>query len=247
MAKQRIVNTKFWEDGYIVNLLPDEKLLFLYFLTSPLTNISGIYECPIKIMAVHTGFDKENLESILERFEGKIHYIDGWVYIRNFIKHQSLESKTIKRGIQIEMAKVPQKIKDEIEKIEKNYDDEGKKIRDKIIAEETPKDKAKRDANKQMEIEAEEEIKKSVLGIVGFYNEQINKRASLTKGAEAKIKCCLKEFTEDELLESIRRFSMDDWRMKNNRSMGIEWFFGGESKVDKWLQLEGDDMGVIKI
>jgi len=229
-----MVSTKFWEDGYIVNLLPDEKLLFLYFLTSPLTNISGIYECPIKIMAVHTGFDSENLEAMLTRFNGKIHYIDGWVYIRNFVKHQSSESSSVRRGIQIEMEKIPERIKKSIEEIEQSYDELG----NPQLFEITEKDAKKiEDKNKQDRRDAEK-IELSIQNIVSFYQEKINFRSSLTKGAKDKLKTRLKEFKEDKILDGIVRFSSDDWRMSHNKSNGLEWFFRSQGQVQKWIELE---------
>ena len=77
MAKQRMINTKIWSDNYFEELDPTEKLLFLYFLTNIYTNICGIYEIPLKIIAVETGIDKEMVKKILQRFESdkKIFYI----------------------------------------------------------------------------------------------------------------------------------------------------------------------------
>lgn len=241
--KNRYVNTKFWQDGYIVNLLPDEKLLFLYFLTSPLTNISGIYECPIKIMAMHTGFDSDNLEVIIKRFEGKIHYIDGWVYIRNFVKHQSLKSPSVKKGIEIELGNVPQKIKDKIQKIENTYDDEGNAKLFDVVKEETEEEKEKKKEAKKKA----DDIEKSINNIVSFYHERINARSSLTENAKHKLKLRLREFNEEEMLDGILRFSNNTWRMTNNKTMGMEWFFRSEGQVQKWVELEPDKKEVKKV
>ena len=108
MAKQRYVNTKIWRDAYVENLDPSEKLLFLYLLTNPDTNISGIYEIPLKIISVDIGFDKEMTKSILDRFEkdGKAKYSKGWVAIKNFMAHQTISPK-IKIGIETELKNAP--------------------------------------------------------------------------------------------------------------------------------------------
>ena len=97
-----MINTKFWVDGYISNLDPIEKLLYLYLLTNPSTNIAGIYEVPIKSIAVDTGIDKEMVLKIFKRFEKdqKIKYKDGWVVIKNFIKHQK-DNPKVKKGIEL--------------------------------------------------------------------------------------------------------------------------------------------------
>jgi len=116
MAKERMVNTKFWVDGFISNLDPIEKLLYLYLLTNPSTNIAGIYEIPIKNIAVDTGIDKEMVIKIFKRFEdeGKIKYKDGWLVIKNFIKHQKINPK-ITKGIEIIKETVPSWVIDYLE------------------------------------------------------------------------------------------------------------------------------------
>lgn len=118
MAKQRYINTKFWSDTFISELNALDKYLFLYFLTNEHTNISGIYEVPLKSISFETGIEIEALKKMLKRLHGKIEYVDGWVCIKNFQKNQSKESKTVQRGIEIEKARVPLDI---IKKIEHIY------------------------------------------------------------------------------------------------------------------------------
>ncbi len=115
MAKQRYVNTKFWSDNFISELNPLDRYLFLYFLTNEHTNISGIYELPLKTIAFETGIEIDMLKKMIKRLSGKVAYIDGWVCIKNFQKHQSAESLTVKRGIEIEMAKIPDNIRKKID------------------------------------------------------------------------------------------------------------------------------------
>jgi len=123
MAKQRVINTKFWNDNWIRKINPLDRYLFLYFLTNEHTNISGIYELPIMTMAFETGIDEKELErSMLLKLEPKVYYIDGWVYIRNFQKHQSTSSDKVQAGIKVEMSKIPKNIKQKIDTISKDID-----------------------------------------------------------------------------------------------------------------------------
>lgn len=115
MAKQRYVNTKFWSDNFISELNPLDRYLFLYFLTNEHTNIAGVYELPLKTIAFETGIEIDMLKKMIKRLCSKINYIDGWVCIKNFQKHQSVESLTVKKGIEIEMAKIPLEIRKKIE------------------------------------------------------------------------------------------------------------------------------------
>lgn len=115
MAKQRYVNSHFWDDTFVVGLDPIEKLLFLYFLTNPLTNIAGAYEVSIRRVAFDTGIDGEMVLKVLDRFEkaNKVIYRDGWVLILNFIKNQSLNPKIV-AGIEEAVKRCPNWIKDRL-------------------------------------------------------------------------------------------------------------------------------------
>lgn len=117
MAKTRMVNTRFWNDSFVVELNPLDRYLFLYLLTNEHTNIAGLYELPLKRMANETGIDVEMLPKMIQRLKGKIYYSDGWVGIKNFQKHQSTTSEKVQRGIEIEMDKIPTKIRDKMEKL----------------------------------------------------------------------------------------------------------------------------------
>lgn len=115
MAKNRIVNTRFWVDDYIGNLDPVEKLLFLYFLTNPATDISGVYEIPLKTVATDTGIEHQTVARILKRFsrDRKIFYQNGWVGIVNFAKHQ-LDNPSVQAGIKNGLNKAPKFILDKL-------------------------------------------------------------------------------------------------------------------------------------
>lgn len=114
MSKQRMIDTKFWDDNYASNLDPIEKLLFLYFLTNTSTNISGIYEIPLKKIAVETGIEKEMVSKILNRFteDKKIFYENGWICLKNFVKNQNQKSPKVQVGIKNELNLIPKDILD---------------------------------------------------------------------------------------------------------------------------------------
>lgn len=116
MSKNRYINTRFWDDGYITTLDPIEKLLFIYLLTNPLTEICGAYEIPLRRIAFDTGIDKDMVSKILDRFADadRVIYRDGWVLICNFIKHQNANSPTIKTGIEKGLSCCPDWIKDRL-------------------------------------------------------------------------------------------------------------------------------------
>ncbi len=112
MAKHRYINTHFWKDNYIINLDPTEKLVYLYLLTNPLTNIAGIYEINIKEIASDTGIIKEIIDTILKRFErdNKLKYCGGYIIIKNHLKHQDFKSPKLQSGIADIMNSLPGEI-----------------------------------------------------------------------------------------------------------------------------------------
>jgi len=101
MANTRVIKTKFWKDSYIVGLNLHERHLFLYLLTNPSTNISGIYEINVREIHFDTGITKNKIIQILDKFEKdrKIKYVDGWIAIKNWTKHQ-LENPSVGKGIE---------------------------------------------------------------------------------------------------------------------------------------------------
>lgn len=113
MAKQRYIDTHFWRDSFISSLDPSEKLAFIHLLTNPDTTLSGIYELNIRIMAVETGIDVEMCKKIIARFQEqkKVWYIDGWIIIVNFPRHQNFEGRDkIKKAIDSQLMNVPAQI-----------------------------------------------------------------------------------------------------------------------------------------
>lgn len=116
MAKQRFVNTRFWSDNFIVGLESIERYLFLYFLTNEHTNICGTYELPMRTMLYETGMGEKELKKALVALTEKIIYIDGWVHVKNFERHQVARgSEKVQKGVASAKKEVPADIWKKIE------------------------------------------------------------------------------------------------------------------------------------
>jgi hypothetical protein len=113
--KLRSVNTKFWDDPFIEELSPSEKLLFLYLLTNPLANLLGIYEITIKRICYDTGLNKETVSNGLKRFGTvrKAFYYENYIILPNWLKNQNL-NKNMKIAVTREFMLLPTYLKDSI-------------------------------------------------------------------------------------------------------------------------------------
>jgi hypothetical protein len=102
MGTQRYISTSFYDDRWIQSLDPAEKFIYLYLLTNPLTNIAGVYKIEDRRISFDTGYTKEVVGSILEKFEkaGKVYRMDEYIVIPSWPKHQKWEkAPKIKQGI----------------------------------------------------------------------------------------------------------------------------------------------------
>ncbi len=101
MSKLRSVSTGFWSDPFIEDLTPSEKLLFLYLITNEKTNMLGIYEASLKKISFETGLNKDVVLNGLKAFEsiGKVRYVDNYVIIVNYMKHQNFNTNMKKYEI----------------------------------------------------------------------------------------------------------------------------------------------------
>ena len=94
MGKLRSVDTNFWEDPWVEELTPKDKLLFLYLLTNTKTNMLGIYEVSISKISFETGLTKDEVRKGFEGFERvrKAFYISNHVVLSNFVKNQKMNA-----------------------------------------------------------------------------------------------------------------------------------------------------------
>lgn len=107
MSKKRYIDSHFWSDTWVDTLTRDEKFFFLYLLTNNKTNIAGVYEIPVKMMAFESEFTKVEIVAMFERMKAKIRYIDGWVVMRNGVKNQNYKNEKIRRGIELVFEQCP--------------------------------------------------------------------------------------------------------------------------------------------
>lgn len=89
--KTRIVETKFWKDSYVSELTPNEKLLYLFFLTTEKVNIIHCYEITEREIAFDTGIDTSIIRATKKKLEkdGKLAFFKDYVCLINAYKYES--------------------------------------------------------------------------------------------------------------------------------------------------------------
>jgi len=70
MALYRTISLSFWTDPKIADeFTPEDRYFYLYLFTNTHTNLAGCYEVSIRQMVNETGYSKDTIERLLNRFK----------------------------------------------------------------------------------------------------------------------------------------------------------------------------------
>lgn len=87
----RTIDTAAWDDPWVAELEPLDKLLFFYLMTNRRTTACGVFEITVKAIAFETGMSQNQIKAGLQRLHPKVvwwpHHQAVWVV--NFYRHQS--------------------------------------------------------------------------------------------------------------------------------------------------------------
>lgn len=106
MAIYRNVQLSFWTDNKIEDdFTPEDKYFYLYLMTNPQTNICGCYEYSYSQMARHTGYNKDTIIRLLDRFQNfhKVIQYDAKtkeVLLLNWYKYNWSKSEKTLSGVE---------------------------------------------------------------------------------------------------------------------------------------------------
>lgn len=106
MAVYRSVHLSFWTDNKVEDdFTPEDKYFYIYLLTNPQTNICGCYEISYSQMTRNTGYNKDSIIRLLERFEN-VHKIIKFdkntkeILILNWYKYNWSKSEKTLTGVE---------------------------------------------------------------------------------------------------------------------------------------------------
>ena len=130
MAIYRTIRISFWTDPKVIDdFTPEDKYFYLYLMTNPKTNLCGCYEISIRQMAYDTGYSKETIERLIQRFE-EYHKVIKYakatkeIFVLNWHKYNWTSSDKFKKALGYDIEKVKCKTyKDELIALYNSFDD----------------------------------------------------------------------------------------------------------------------------
>lgn len=110
MAKYRYVYCEFWTDPDVLEFTPEEKNFYLYILTNPHTSQCGIFEISVKQMEFETGYNRDTIQKLINRFEEydkiKYNFETKEMAIKNWPKYNGTKSPKVQKCIDEELKKI---------------------------------------------------------------------------------------------------------------------------------------------
>jgi hypothetical protein len=91
--KQRLFTTTFWRGDFVGSLDRDTRHFYIYLITSPESNISGIYKSSYRLFEFDDGWTKDEADHHFKILSeaGKAFFFDGWVIIPKLVEHHQWE------------------------------------------------------------------------------------------------------------------------------------------------------------
>jgi len=113
MAVFRQIQTSFWQDDFVLSLTPEEKYFYIYLFTNSKTKQCGIYELPLQVASLDTGYNRETIIKLIQKFIefGKIAY--DWetkeLAIKNWMKYNPTNNPKVEACVTKELSQIKNK------------------------------------------------------------------------------------------------------------------------------------------
>lgn len=108
--RYRQMETRFWNDPYILRLKALEKLLFNYLIMNDFIGLTGIYELPDMTICYTLGVTLAELTKMKNKFtaDNKFIFYKEWVYVVNYHKYNQFScAKSILGAFVKEFNRIP--------------------------------------------------------------------------------------------------------------------------------------------
>lgn len=218
------VATRFWTDEKIINMDPETKVLYLYCLSSPHSNMAGFYRLPKAYIQADLGLTKEQLDKgfnkLLDR--GLIKYCErtSIILITNYFKYNTIQNKNQAKGAASRTSELPKNslVEDYIKAV-KAYAGNYKEVLMKGLPKEFIQGFGNTDSDTESdtdtESESESESDKEELNFENFFEKNVDKfepfLQTMTKGVV--LHACKISIKKDKPMAYCQTV-LKDWRNK---------------------------------
>mgnify|MGYP001813570995 FL=1 len=100
MAEYRQIHNQIWKDSWFLELESDRKLLFIYLFSNERSELSGVYELPMAVIAFETNLPVKTIKESLQYFEacGKVAYDfeTSYVWVYKLLHYNARNTGSIK-------------------------------------------------------------------------------------------------------------------------------------------------------
>mgnify|MGYP005960166149 FL=1 len=237
MAVYRHIHINYWQDGFVLDLTPEEKYFYIYLMTNSKTSQCGIYELHRRIIETETGYNRETVEKLLNRFGEyeKIVYCEETqeIFLKNWIKHNKVVSPKVKKCIEKELSNI--KSKELINLFLKECDRYGYSIDTSNINFDMGIDRVSiptpivedtleydyGEKEKQKEKEKKEEKEKEAFNNVGMFKKLYEQNIGLVNGVAAEWLIDISETIDCEMFKRAIEIATDRGKCNKGYVSGI--------------------------
>jgi len=105
----RQIHPEMWDDPFILDLSPEEKLLFIYMFSNNRASLSGLYEISRKQIVYHTGLSDKFVNDTLDKFvqSKKIVMEGNFIFVVNLLKRHFSKSPKVFIRVQNDIKCIP--------------------------------------------------------------------------------------------------------------------------------------------
>ena len=259
MAVYRHIHINYWQDGFVLDLTPEEKYFYIYLMTNSKTSQCGIYELHRRIIETETGYNRETVEKLLNRFGEyeKIVYCEETqeIFLKNWIKHNKVVSPKVKKCIEKELSNI--KSKELINLFLNECDRYGYSIDTSNINFDMGIDRVSiptpivddtleydyGEKEKQKEKEKKEEKEKEAFNNVGMFKKLYEQNIGLVNGVAAEWLIDISETIDCEMFKRAIEIATDRGKCNKGYVAGIikQWL---DNNIRSYEDLKAYEIGV---
>ena len=261
MAVYRHIHINYWQDGFVLDLTPEEKYFYIYLMTNSKTSQCGIYELHRRIIETETGYNRETVEKLLNRFGEyeKIVYCEETqeIFLKNWIKHNKVVSPKVKKCIEKELSNIKSKelinlfLKEcdrygySIDTSNINFDMgiDSVSIPTSIVDDSLEYDYGEKEKEKQKEKEKKEEKEKEAFNNVGMFKKLYEQNIGLINGIVAEWLFEISELIDYELFKRAIEIATNKGKCNKGYVAGIikQWL---DNNIRSYEDLKAYEIGV---